>query len=89
MLSPDTIAIYASIFATVTMPVLGAVATLTWWLSSQFRRVEENARRAMAAHEKVDQGRHEENLERFSEIGKDLTRLQTSANGAGRHHYRP
>jgi hypothetical protein len=52
-----------------------AVATLGWWLSGRFRSVEEHNQATMKNHEILDQTRHEENLNRFSDINVKLARL--------------
>jgi hypothetical protein len=62
-------------FVSVTLPILGAVATLTWWLSAQFQKVKDEATRAMHAHELVDEKRHEDNLERFSKLSSAVAGL--------------
>lgn len=51
-----------------------AMGTLGWWLSGQFRRVEEKASKALAVHEKLDNDRHEQNLINFGRVYVALAR---------------
>jgi len=53
----------------------GSVAALGWWLSGRFRAIEKAYTAALATHEVQDQTRHEENLDRFSEINVRLARM--------------
>jgi hypothetical protein len=52
-----------------------SVAGLGWWLSGRFRSIETAQRKMLDTHEDKDQERHEENLERFSQIGIALAVL--------------
>lgn len=51
-----------------------AMGTLGWWLSGQFRRVEERARVALAAHEALDQQRHDDAMRNFGRVYVALAR---------------
>ena len=63
----------------------GAVGTLGWWLSGRFRAVERTTAETIAKHELIDQRRHEENLENFSDIRISLARH--GINGSGQQAY--
>lgn len=52
------------------------VAFLGWWLKSQFDKVEKATARALVEHEKIDQERHEENLNRFTNISISINNLR-------------
>mgnify|MGYP001609687870 CR=1 FL=1 len=54
---------------------LGSVAGLGWWLRGEFRKVEKGQGAILDAHEAKDQERHEENLERFTQLKIGLARL--------------
>ena len=54
---------------------VASVAGLGWWLSGRFRSVENSQREMLATHEREDQRRHEENLERFKKNAVALARL--------------
>jgi hypothetical protein len=58
-----------------TFTICGSIAGLGWWLSRQFRKVEKGQETILDAHEAKDQERHEENLERFTQIKIALARL--------------
>jgi hypothetical protein len=51
-----------------------AVGTLGWWLSTQFRRTDEKAAAALAAHEALDQQRHDDTLRNFGRVYVALAR---------------
>ena len=59
---------------TAVLTSVASVAGLGWWLSGRFRSVENVQRVMLAAHEKEDQRRHEENLERFRLVSVELAR---------------
>ena len=78
MLTPE------GILAIVTTAASSAVsvAGLGWWLAGKFSDVKEAASENLASHEKRDQQRHEENLQRFGSISVALARLGYR-NGSG------
>lgn len=51
-----------------------AVGILGWWLSGQFRKVEQTAAAALASHEKLDNERHEQSLMNFGRVYVALAR---------------
>ena len=62
--------------------VVGPIFGLGWWLSGRFRSVEVANAAALAEHDKEDQRRHEENLERFRRTTVSLARLGDKNGGA-------
>jgi hypothetical protein len=76
-LEPSIINAALAIFGSV-----ASVAGLGWWLSTQFRKVEDSHRAMLVVHEAKDQERHEENLERFKLISVALARLGYKNGGA-------
>ena len=61
--------------ATMVASSFGAVGTLGWWLSGQFRAVEISTQKMIREHEEVDSRRHEENQVRLGDIDVTLARL--------------
>jgi len=53
-----------------------SVASLGWWLSGQFRKVEMKTEETINKHEKVDQQRHDENLRNFQRIYMAMSRAR-------------
>ena len=51
-----------------------AIATLGWWLSGQFRKTDEKAAKALAAHERLDQDRHDATMQNFGRVHVALAR---------------
>ena len=45
-----------------------AVVCLGWWLRGRFQDVKDDARKNLTEHELKDQGRHEENIQRFARL---------------------
>ena len=75
-------------FITIIMAVVAALvsgvvttASVVWMLSGRFTIVERLAATALDRHEEKDQRRHEENLERFSQIKVALALLGKQLNG--------
>jgi hypothetical protein len=69
---------------TVSATIIGTTFRLTVWLTKQFDALKESTAGALTAHEREDNRRHEENLERFGEINGSLAKLELRLNGAGR-----
>ena len=42
-----------------------AVVCLGWWLRGKFQDVKDDSRKNLDLHEAKDQGRHEQNIQRF------------------------
>lgn len=57
-----------------------AFAKLVWWLSDQFKTIQENLTKLLDSHEQLDQRRHEDNIIRFTKIETKLDTVIKNGN---------
>jgi hypothetical protein len=62
-LKVDTVITY-----TIQAAAPATVVCLGWWLRGKFQDVKDDARNNLSEHELKDQGRHEENIQRFARL---------------------
>ena len=59
----------------VALTLVGAIVKLTWWLGDRFDKVTDGYQEALVEHERRDQSRHEEILQRITIVETIVEKL--------------